>query len=96
MKVCGIFCVTTVNNSTRNKLLNTPVTRNGQSGPTRSMMRPHTGANTAIDTKYTPTTLPATLKSPSDSRMNISIAKPIMPTGMRESQAISTIGVTSG
>ena len=46
-----IRSVTTANSSPRKTLFNTPVMRRGQSGPVRSIMRPHTGANTAIETK---------------------------------------------
>ena len=73
-----------------------PVTMSGLRGPWRSMMRPITGAVAAMATKLMPTALPASAKLPSDSRRNMSIAKPAMPTGMRVSNATSSKRPTSG
>ena len=74
----------------------TPVMRRGSSGPIRSIMRPCTGAAMAMEKKYTPSTMPATLKFPNDSRRYITIESPIMPTGMRDKNVMIRVTPTSG
>jgi hypothetical protein len=73
-----------------------PVNQSRRAGPWRSMMRPWIGAATAAATKFAPTAVPASAKLPSDSRRNMSIEKPTMPTGMRVTTATASRRATSG
>ncbi len=73
-----------------------PVTQSTRRGPCRSMILPRIGAVTAIAMKLAPTAAPASPKLPSDSRRNISMEKPTMPTGMRVTRATASRRATSG